>query len=114
MFKRSAAQPTHGWLIGNRIIRKLAWAFIILVLLSSFWAGMVTYAIRRDCNQLYTRNLRSLWLLGPHRSRQQQVRLSAADRIIAMDLLIITGFFFAVLWAAIQVVKSVKDWWRRL
>jgi hypothetical protein len=58
MFKRSAAQPTHGWLIGNRIIRKLAWAFIILVLLSSFWAGMVTYAIRRDCNQLYTRNLK--------------------------------------------------------
>lgn len=60
MFRRrgSTATPTHGWLIGNRIIRKLAWAFIIVVLLFSFWAAMVTYAIRRDCQQPYTRNVK--------------------------------------------------------
>lgn len=58
MLRRKAQAPTHGWLIGNQIIRKFAWAFIILVLLSSFWVGMVTYAIRRDCQQPYTRNIK--------------------------------------------------------
>jgi hypothetical protein len=66
MFRRraSAASPTHGWLIGNRIIRKLAWAFIIVVLVVVLWTSMVTYAIRRDCQQPYTRDFRlfGYWL----------------------------------------------------
>lgn len=58
MFSKGTQQPTHGWLIGNRIIRKLAWAFIIIVLFMSFWVAMVTYTIRRDCNDPYHRRLK--------------------------------------------------------
>jgi len=54
----NANHPTHGWLIGNRLIRKLAWAFIVLVLLVSFWVAMVTYSIRRDCYQPYDRSFK--------------------------------------------------------
>lgn len=55
--RHAPATPTHGWLIGNRIIRKLAWAFILLMLIVSFWVAMVTYSIRRDCSNPYHRRL---------------------------------------------------------
>lgn len=65
MFRRRApANPTHGWLIGNRIIRKLAWAFILLVLFMVIAISTITYAIRRDCQHPYNRDIKlfSYWL----------------------------------------------------
>jgi hypothetical protein len=30
-----------------------------------------------------------------------------------MDLIIILGFFFGLLWAGREIVRAIKNWWQR-
>jgi hypothetical protein len=56
--RRGNGHPTHGWLIGNRALRWLAGGFIFFTLITVMVVMTITYAIRRDCNNPYHRDLK--------------------------------------------------------
>lgn len=58
------AAPTHGWLIGNNVMRWLASLFILVLLILFIIVWTVTYTIRRDCQHPYHRDLKlaGYWL----------------------------------------------------
>lgn len=56
MSKHDSA-PTHSWVIGSHINKWLALAFMIVFLLVFFFTMLITYTIRRDCNDVYVRDL---------------------------------------------------------
>lgn len=57
-FRSKSAQPTHGWLIGNRLLRWFAGLFLLFLFVWFVAIWTVTYAIRRDCQQPYDRDLK--------------------------------------------------------
>lgn len=52
------SSPTHGWVVGNRLLRWLATAFIIFSLIVFVLLFAITYTIRRDCTNPYRRDLK--------------------------------------------------------
>jgi len=58
------SSPTHGWLIGNRIIRAFAWGFIIIVFVAFIFLARVQYAVQRDCQDVYKKDVKifGYWL----------------------------------------------------
>jgi hypothetical protein len=63
MSRRDAA-PTHGWVISSKINKWLALAFIISLLVVFVTIWTVAYSIRRDCTDVYKRDLKAgkYWL----------------------------------------------------
>lgn len=57
MPRHSTNNPTHTWLAMNKLMRYLAWAFIVVFTISFIAIWTVTYSIRRDCVDYYDRNL---------------------------------------------------------
>jgi hypothetical protein len=50
--------PSHGMVISNKIMRVLAWAFLAVALCLFITFYTITYSIKRDCMNPYTRDIK--------------------------------------------------------
>lgn len=56
MSKRNAA-PTHGWVIGSQVNKWLALVFIVSLLFWFVVFNVISYSLRRDCEDVYKRRI---------------------------------------------------------
>jgi hypothetical protein len=56
MSKHDAA-PTFGWVLGSKITKWLSMLFVFTAFIVFLAVWTVTYTVRRDCSDVYTRNV---------------------------------------------------------
>lgn len=55
--KRGAEHlPTHRWLLKDRLMDKLAWIFIALIIVVTMSVVAITYSLKRDCTNVDVRD----------------------------------------------------------
>lgn len=61
---RHDASPTYGWVLGSKITKWLSWLFIAVLFVAFVSVWTVTYTVRRNCSDVYTRNMKvaGYWL----------------------------------------------------
>jgi hypothetical protein len=58
MFRKRGAALTHGWLIGNKVMRWFAWAFLFLVLVILIITATIRAVVEHDCANYYKRDIK--------------------------------------------------------
>lgn len=64
MSRRDSALPKHSWLFFNRLRDYMAYAFIVLFIISFVAVYTIRYSLKKDCSDIYKRDVKifSYWI----------------------------------------------------
>jgi hypothetical protein len=58
MLRKGPSAPTHGWLLGNQVLRYCAYAFLFIMIVFLITVATIRGVVEHDCHNYYKRNIK--------------------------------------------------------